>query len=351
MVMGRRPDVQTASAIATGRALLGLGVAISSSLAESALRRPWEGPEDAFTNTRRSAVRVGTKAMMGYATGIPTPELRSVEIVLDDVCGLVLPLPGLRGHVSIERGTVGGVAGYWVDPADVEDRGIILYLHGGGYLATTPRMYTGVVGRLALTTRCRVFLPDYRLAPEFPYPAALEDALAVYDGLRAARDAAQIVVAGDSGGGGLAAALLAELGTQDRPHPAGAVLLSPEVDMLLGEPSVAANAASDILPAEIPVEPYLAGTDPTDPLVSPLYADLTDYPPLLVTAGGEEMFVDAIAEFVVRARDADVDVQYLEYDDLFHVFEILLPWSTETHEVFAAIQAFVDAQLGRSAGG
>lgn len=347
MVMGRRADVETAGRIATTRSLLGLGAAIGSSLVGSALRRPWDGPADAFTNTRRTAVRAGTKAMMSYATDIPTPELRSIEIVLDDVCGVVLPLPGLRGHISVSRGTVGGVSGYWVDPEDVDDRGTLLYLHGGGYLATTPRMYTGVVGRLALNARCRVFLPDYRLAPEFPYPAALDDALSAYDGIRAVRDPSQIIVAGDSGGGGLAAALLAELGTEDRPHPAGAVLLSPEVDLLLGEPSVTANAAADILPDEIPVEAYLAGADPTDPLASPLYADPSSYPPMLVTAGGEEMFVDAIEAFVARANGAGVEVEYLEYAQLFHVFEILLPWSTETHDAFDAIRAFVDRQLGR----
>ena len=207
-------------------------------------------------------------------------------------------------------------------------------------------MYLGFASHVADTARCRVFIPDYRLAPEFPYPAALEDALAVYDAVLAdGWSADDLLIAGDSGGGGLAASLLAALGSEQRPHPAGAVLISPEIDLSLSGASMEANAGKDILPPDIPVDPYLHGADARTGTTSPLFADLSTYPPLLVTAGGDEMFVDGIRAFVDWAALADIDVDYIEEPGMTHVFEIISPLSRATGRVYRRLHAFIDGVL------
>lgn len=346
MVMGRRPDVETAGPLDTGRALVGLGISIGSALATTPLRRPWRGPSNPASNWVHELVRGPMKAMMSYSAALPTPQLRSIEIVIDDLSGIAMPPPWRRFEIEITEGSVGGVPGQWITPRHREHTGVLIYFHGGGYVATTPKMYGGVVARLATTAGCRVFLPDYRLAPEFPYPAPLQDALRVYDALRAdGSEPEDLIVAGDSGGGGLTAALLAELGTEQRPHPAGAILFSPEIDLTLSGRSITENAPHDILPDQIPVEPYLDGADAHSPLASPLYADLHGYPPLLVTSGAEEMFVDEIRRFVERAEAAGVEVTYFEAPDSFHVFEILDPISRSTRTAFDEVHRFVTERL------
>ncbi len=345
MVMGRRPEVATAGALGAGKALGKVGFDLARHLAEVPLQRPWDGPAHPATNMLRNVVRTTVRSVMSTAMAMDTPELRSLEIVLDDAAGLVLP-PPWRRDVRVREAEVGGVPGEWIEPDDERPRGVLVYFHGGGYLATTPRMYLGFASHVADTARCRVFIPDYRLAPEFPYPAALEDALAVYDAVLAdGWSADDILIAGDSGGGGLAASLLAALGSEERPHPAGAVLISPEIDLSLSGASMEANAGKDILPPDIPVDPYLHGADARTGTTSPLFADLSTYPPLLVTAGGDEMFVDGIRAFVDWAALADIDVDYLEEPGMTHVFEIISPLSRATGRVYRRLHAFIDGVL------
>lgn len=338
--MGRRPEVATAGWGDTARALAGMVAAIGTSVADGLAHRPWHDTAEPVRATGHELLRSAMKGFMTYAAALPTPELRSVEIVIDDLSALAMPPPWRRERLHLVDGTVGGVPGTWVIPRHGPLDGVLLYLHGGGYVATTPHMYGGVVSHLALATRCATFLPDYRMAPEFPYPAALDDARAVYLDLLDLVGAARLVVAGDSGGGGLTAALLQDLPVSGLPHPAGAILFSPEVDLALTGRSIRANAPRDILPDTIPVEPYLQGVDPHDPAVSPLYADLHGYPPLLVTAGGDEMFRDEIRDFVVRAGQAGIDVDYFEAPGMEHVFEILSPWARSSTVAFADVRDF-----------
>jgi acetyl esterase/lipase len=340
MVMGKRPDVPVAGMFATVRALVGMLVAIARAVVDALRVAPWRGAHDPGRAVAHELLLRSMKGFMTYAVGLPTPELRSVEIVIDDAAGLALPLPWVRRRIDQIDVSVGGVSGQWVIPRDGALEGVVLYLHGGGYVATTPRMYGAVVAHLALATDCATFLPDYRLAPEFPYPAPLDDARAVYLGLLDHVDADRIVVAGDSGGGGLTAALLEDLPQSGLPQPAGAILFSPEIDLALTGQSITDNAPLDILPDIIPVEPYLQGVDARDPAVSPLYADLRGYPPFLVTSGGTEMFRDEIREFVVRAGRAGVDVDYFEAPEMEHVFEILSPLSRSSSAAFSDVRDF-----------
>jgi acetyl esterase/lipase len=158
----------------------------------------------------------------------------------------------------------------------------------------------------------------------------------------------QLIVAGDSGGGGLATSLFEDVRTEHLPEPAGAVLFSPEVDLVMGEPSVTANARHDVLPDQIPVLQYLAGADPHDPRVSVVYADVQRFPSTFVAYGDREMFRDEIVEFIGRLRDARVSVQVFEAPFLFHVYEILMPWATASKATIAAVAGFVDRRLART---
>jgi acetyl esterase/lipase len=344
--MGKRPDVPTAGAVETLRALVGMLVAIVRNVVAALALRPWRGSPEPGKEVVHELMLSSMKGFMTYAAALPTPELRSIEVVIDDASAVALPLPWRRERLHLIDAVVGGIPGQWVIPRKGPLNGVLLYLHGGGYVATTPRMYGGVVSHLALATGCATFLPDYRMAPEFPYPAALDDARAVYLALLDYVDTDRLVVAGDSGGGGLTAALLQDLPLSGLPRPAGAILFSPEVDLALTGRSIRANAPLDILPDTIPVEPYLQGVDPHDPAVSPLYADLTGYPPLLVTCGGNEMFRDEIRDFVVRAGRAGVDVDYYEAPDMEHVFEILSPLARSSTAAFSDVRDFTCDVLG-----
>ncbi len=194
-----------------------------------------------------------------------------------------------------------------------------------------------------MQTGCAVFVADYRLAPEFPYPAGAEDASAdLPELLERGIPCERIFLAGDSGGGGLAnTVLLEDAGTIGPVRPAGLLLFSPEVDLRLDEESVTENADHDILPWNIPTTAYLHGADVTSSPVSPLSADLSGFPPTCVTWGGDEMFRDPIRRYVDRLRAAGVPTEAQEFEGMFHVFEILMPWADNSREVFRHVQRFI----------
>ncbi|HTU38761.1 MAG TPA: alpha/beta hydrolase, partial [Acidimicrobiales bacterium] len=237
----------------------------------------------------------------------------------------------------------GGVPGILYLPRSMPPVGVILYLHGGGYIGTSPNMYAFFTARVCRETECAVFVADYRLAPEFPFPAGAMDASAAYhDFIDRGIPPERIFLAGDSGGGGLANTLVLAKPERMKPvHPAGLVLFSPEVDLQLDEPSITENAEHDILPWNIPTASYLHGFDATAPSVSPLTADLGGFPPTCVSWGGYEMFRDPIRRYVQRLRAAGVDTEAREYDGMFHVFQMLMPWAVDSRDVFRRVRHFI----------
>jgi epsilon-lactone hydrolase len=347
--MGRRPDVDTAPAPIAALTLLGRGEQLANALISVPLRRPWQGPAGALDNIGRSVTRQVMRSFMGYSSSLPIPEFRSLEMAIDDTCRVVLP-PFVHGlGVTMVDDEVGGVPGTWYRPRGAAPKGTIVYLHGGGYIGTSPLMYAAFTGYLARETGCEVFVADYRLAPEFPFPAGLLDAISVYeDLLERGVPAHRLFVAGDSGGGGLTTSLLLDSMAHHLPRPAGAILFSPEVDLALDEPSVTQNAAYDILPWNVPVGPYLHGVDPHNEFVSAVYADLHRYPPTLVAFGDEEMFRDPIRRFVTRLGECGIPTTVLEEPAMFHVFPILMPWADASRRVHRAVGAFVADRLASS---
>jgi cation diffusion facilitator CzcD-associated flavoprotein CzcO/acetyl esterase/lipase len=227
-------------------------------------------------------------------------------------------------EVSAEE--LGGVpAERLVPPGGVEARAV-LYLHGGAYVGGSPRTHRALASRLAAAAGSPVHVIDYRLAPEHPYPAAVEDALAAYRALLAAGlDPGRVALAGDSAGGGLALALALRLRELGEPQPAGIVLINGWFDLTCSGPSADRNRRRDAgLALKWTVasgEHYRAGRAPDLPELSPLAADLRDLPPLYMQAGGDDILLSDSERLVERARAAGVSVRYRRFEGMWHVFQ------------------------------
>ena len=232
-----------------------------------------------------------------------------------------------------------------VAPDRAEADRVVLHLHGGGYMMGSPRTHRGMAAALSRVARARVVVPDYRLAPEHPHPAALDDAVAWYrrlldDGV----DPARLAVTGDSAGGGLAVSLLLELRQEGLPLPACYVGLSPWTDLAgTGETMVSHAGRDPWLRAEL-VTPaarrYAGQVALDDPRVSPLYGDLTGLPPMLVHAGTEEILLDDARRLVERARAAGVDASLGVFEGMWHVFQAF-PGLPESRAALREIGAFI----------
>lgn len=225
-------------------------------------------------------------------------------------------------------------------------RVIILYLHGGGYLFGSPASYRDRARRLSFRCNAEVFVPDYRLAPEHPYPAAFEDALAAWAHVAALRPEASIVVAGDSAGGGLALSLLAALRDRTEVLPAGAFVFSPWTDLAATGASVTGNEGKDVWLSRRHIEEwgryYVGKSNVADPGISPLHADLTGFPRLLLIVGDQEVLLDDTLRVEAKARDAGVDAEVCVGRGMQHDFPLTLPWLEESREAWETVAAFLD---------
>jgi acetyl esterase/lipase len=227
----------------------------------------------------------------------------------------------------------------------------VLYLHGGAYRLGAPSTYRHFTWRIAAATQASVLAIDYRLAPEHPFPAALEDAVSSYRWLLAkGGDPRQIAVIGDSAGGGLALALLLKLRDEGQPLPAAAVALSPWTDLALTGVSFTLNAKVDLMlnAGDVPefAEDYLAGCDPRDPYASPLYGDPTGLPPTLFQVGAEEILRDDAVRMVEKMRGADCSAELQVWPHMPHVWHLFAPILPEARAAIAEIGRFVQRTLG-----
>lgn len=254
-------------------------------------------------------------------------------------------------HVRFEAGTIGGVEGWWCRPAGAAADRCLLYLHGGGYTLGSAEAFRNLASQLAVRAGADTFVPDYRLAPEHPFPAALDDAVAVYRGL-VARGAQRIAVAGDSAGGGLTLSLLAVLAAGDDAvvQPVSAAVMSPWTDLALAGASMETRAEADpIFTRGVFValaEAYAHGRDLADPGLSPLYARLAGLPPLHIEVGDDELLLDDSVRFAGRARAAGVDVSLSIWAGMPHVFQSSLGQLVCAGRSLDAIGAFLARRLG-----
>ncbi len=347
--MGRRPGVAHSSWPIATTDLVGLAGQLATAVARVPFRRPWSGQGNVAHNVAVSLTRETVRSFMGYSSGLPIDEFRSVEMVLDDLCGVILP-PLVRSRdVVLCDDKVAGVPGVWYRPKKGDVQGTIIYLHGGGYVGTSPRMYALFTAWLCRNTQCEVFVADLRLAPEFPFPAGLEDAVLILEALiTGGVDPGRLFVSGDSSGGGLATSLIYSMIRVKHTPLAGAILFSPEIDLLFDEPSVASNSSLDILPWNIPTSPYLQGRSAGDGSVSAIDQDVSGWPPTFISFGGDEMFRDAIRVLVSHLDSSGVDTVAHEEPGMFHVFPILMPWADASRRTYRAVGEFVAAHLPAS---
>ncbi|WP_342151132.1 alpha/beta hydrolase [Methylorubrum sp. SB2] len=225
--------------------------------------------------------------------------------------------------VAFTPGELGGVAGEWAEAeGGSTECPALLYLHGGGFIACSARMYRPITGHFA-RAGLRVFAPDYRLAPEDPFPAGVEDCAAAWRALSARGPAA---IAGDSAGGNLALATMVEARRLGLPLPAAAALFSPATDLVGRSPSFRTNARRDAMfrPEALTrlVPAYLDGADPADPRASPIEADLSGFPPLMIHVGTREILRDDSLRLADKARAAGVSVSLTQFPVVPHAWQL-----------------------------
>jgi monoterpene epsilon-lactone hydrolase len=256
-----------------------------------------------------AAITAGIRAAAKPTKGL----LRSIEArgQFDSLMESVSP----RGDVTFEADTLGGVPGLWVHPVGWRSNGAILHLHGGWFNFGSATAFRHLVGHIAARARVRAFIPDYRLAPEHPFPAATDDVLACYQAL-ATKDVYQVAVTGDSAGGNLALGLASRIANQAISRNTtlvGVAALSPVTDLTLSAASYETRAAADPFftraqVAEL-VHAYLGSADPNDPLASPLHGPLAGIPPIRIHVGDDEVLLDDSVRYVERAVAAGVDAR------------------------------------------
>lgn len=268
--------------------------------------------------------------------------LRVQRMMIDRILNNAKP----PSNVRVEPLSAGGVTAEMVVPEGVQSDRVLYYLHGGGYIFGGLRTHRNFVARLAKKLRVRALHIDYRLAPEHPHPAAVEDALAAYDWLLGQGTRGEdIVIGGESAGGGLTMATLLSLRDRGAPMPGLAFVISPWVDLTMAGRSVRSRRKADpMIPAgylHVAARRYRGNHAAHLPLVSPLFADLKGLPPLLVHVGENEVLLDDAVRLHERCREHGVDVTLEVYEELFHAFHLFghLP---EARHAVRDIAAFVE---------
>ena len=246
---------------------------------------------------------------------------------------------------------VGLIPALWASTGRPDRRKVILYLHGGAYLAGSRRTHRHIAAALAGAAGVRAVLPEYRLAPEHPFPAAVEDALSSYRHLLSAGyESDEIALAGDSAGGGLAFALSLAIQDHELPQPACVTAFSPWVDMTGTSRSFRSNAARDvILPANRLGEAvafYLGQHDRADPLTSPVFGQFRDPPPALILASSSEILRDDATGMAETLRKAGGDVRIEIWNGLPHAWPLFLGLLAEADQAIATAGSFIARHLG-----
>lgn len=287
-----------------------------------------------------AAGRVPLQAFLDLARQQPIPEVPPGSWRAVDAAGV-------RGEWIMAPGVPGAAPGV---PAAAPGAAVIFYIHGGGWFRGSPAVYREFLGRLSAEAGWPVFAVQYRLAPEAPFPAGLDDCVLAYDWLlEQGRQAAQVIIMGDSAGGNLVLAAALRLRELGRPLPAALACLSAVTDLAVTGETFRTNQAADPTLGGSPlmdlvVQMYLGGRDPRQPLASPLYADLRGLPPLLIQVGSAEVLLDDSRRLAERARAAGVDVTLEVWDDLPHVFQFY-PELPEAHQAVERIGTFIAQHL------
>jgi len=298
---------------------------------------------------------------------VPSPEHDAIVEMLREggafaSDGEPLDIPRLRSEMEamtamsvmpegslVEPVAAAHVPAEWLQGPDADESRVLLYLHGGGYLLGSIATHRSLAARIAAAAGIRALIIDYRLAPEHPFPAALEDAVAAYDYLLDQGYAPErVAIGGDSAGGGLAIATLISLRDSGRPLPGATIALSPWTDLEATGESMQTRAdpmlgSTDDLRATASL--YLDGADPRTPTASPLYADLAGLPAIAIQVGTAEKLLDDSTRLAERIRSVGGQVELEVFEDLIHVFQSLAPHVPESLEAIDKLGSFLKRHL------
>ena len=252
--------------------------------------------------------------------------------------------------VTVEKDTVNGLHAEWLTPNDHMDGKVLLYLHGGGYVVGGCDMHRQLVSHIARAGRIRTLLPEYRLSPEHKFPAAIDDAVGAYRSLlKMGVKAEDIVVAGDSAGGGLSVATLLALRDAGDPLPAAAVLLSPYLDATGSGTTMQTRAQKDpwfrAEDLHVVADLYCEAHQKRFPLVSPVFANLEDLPPMLIQVGDDEILLSDSERFADECVAAGIDVELEVWPEMWHVFQMFIGKMPEARQAIDKIGAYIQSRL------
>lgn len=266
---------------------------------------------------------------------------------LDQLATLVT----LPKDVTIESININDLPANWISAPESNLDKVILYLHGGGYMEGSLISHQDLAIRIGRASKSKVLLIGYRLAPEHPFPAALEDSIMVYKWLTTEKNVLpqNIVIAGDSAGGGLTLCTLLKLRDENIPLPAAAVCLSPWTDLAITGNSIKKNYKIDpwLKPSEIyfMAELYIGDNDPENPYISPLYGSFYNLPPILIHVGSHEILLDDATRVATKAKNEGVDTTIEIWDEMLHVFQAFADWAPEGQEAIDKIGEFIQSKL------
>lgn len=254
--------------------------------------------------------------------------------------------------VVVEPVEASGIPAEWLSSPGADADRVVLYLHGGGYTTGSLATHRDVASRVGRASSTRVLSIAYRLAPEHPYPAALDDAVAAYEWLLAGgQEAKRVALAGDSAGGGLAATVLLALRDRGLPMPGAAALIAPWTDLAPSADTLARRLSRDALMSTDKWGEasghYVGDADPYDPLISPLYGKLHDLPPVMVQVGTADGLLEDGRAFVEKLQEAGGVAELDVYEGLIHEFQQLVPWAPETSTAMDRLGAFIARHTGR----
>jgi len=252
--------------------------------------------------------------------------------------------------VVIKPAEIGGIRSEWIVPAGSDQSKVVLYVHGGGYVSGSCNDHRGFVSKFARNCGYVNMVYEYRLAPEHPFPAALEDSVTVYQWLLSnGFSPSNILVAGESAGGGLCLALLLALRDRDIPLPAAAVAISPWTDLTCSSDSYVTKNRVSLAPKDswtLFSRCYTGGQDAANPLISPLFGDLAGLPPLMINAGMDDELYEDAEKFSAKAAKAGVNVVFRPGKGMVHCYPLLAPMFREATEEMEEICGFTKRQLG-----
>lgn len=245
--------------------------------------------------------------------------------------------------VKVRKAIVAGVSGYWLEVPAPEK--LMLYFHGGGFVAGDPRMYFGFCGHLAKRIKANIFIPDYRKAPEHPFPAAPDDCFAVYKEMRSMATDQALIIGGDSAGGNLTLVTLLKAKDESIQLPDCAMMISPATDVTEVYSRQANNHSDDmfyISMIDLIKDIYLNGADPDHPYASPAKGNLSSLPPLLITVSESEALRDDAYKVFHKAKTEGVAVELISRKKMPHVWPIMYPWLPEARKDMVRLVKFLN---------